>query len=445
MIWIYNILLSLGSLLWVPWMILRARKRKEPVDWKERSGDYRFKLPKGVPRLWLHAVSVGEVMAALPILREVRTQAPNLEIVLSVTTSSGHKTASEKAEGLFDHLVYYPIDVYRFVLAALVRIRPSVVAVMETELWMNFLDASHNMGVKTLLVNGRISDRSFPRAKVFGFFYRDLLRRMDRCLMQTATDADRIRELGGQSVEIYGNCKFDEALQGVEADGEHWRKELGLDPTVPVIVVGSTRSEIEEHLIVQAIKELRVQVLWAPRHLERAEPLQRTLTQEGISVKRRTVDARLAPVPDLSTSQELRSTSIAEGGVPQVLLIDTYGELSAIYSVADIVVIGGGFDRLGGQNLIQPLAHGKPVLHGPHMQNFKDVSQAALLAGATEVVSTSGELLAALKKLLADEEERTRRGKAAQKLVRANVGASRRYAEAIVEASKAPDPWKPRT
>jgi len=179
MIWIYNIFLSLGSLIWVPWMIWRAKRRKEGVDWKERSGDYKIKLQKGVPRLWLHAVSVGEVVAAMPILREVRTLAPDLEIVLSVTTSSGHQTARDKAEGLFDHLVYYPIDVYRFVLAGLVRVRPSVVAIMETELWMNFLDAAHNMGIKTLLVNGRISDRSFPRASKFRFFYHDLLTRMD--------------------------------------------------------------------------------------------------------------------------------------------------------------------------------------------------------------------------------------------------------------------------
>lgn len=433
MIWLYNIFLTLSSLFWAPWMWMRARRRKEPVNWKERSGDYPFQLKKGQPRLWLHAVSVGEVMAALPVLRAVRGLDPGLEIVLSVTTSSGHKTATDQAAGLFDHLIYYPIDVYRFVLAGLVRIRPTAFAVMETELWMNFLDAAHNIDVKTLLINGRISDRSFPRSLKLQFFYADLLKRMDRCLMQTEIDADRIKALGGQNVEVFGNCKYDQAAEGLDADPQTWRAALGINPAKPVVVIGSTRSELEEKLIAEAIKGLNAQIVWAPRHLERAEAVRTLCEARGFPVALRSAGGRFAPqsLPSPGTAQPSESGE----GVPEVLVLDTYGELSQVYSIADVVVIGGGFDDLGGQNLIQPLAHGKPVIHGPHMQNFKDVTQAALREGASVSVGTSSELAVELRRLLKDGDARKDMSVAARKLVNSNLGASQRYAEAIVSAA----------
>ncbi len=420
MIWIYNLFVTFGSLFWVPWMLWRANRRKEAVDWKERTGDYRFQLKKGKPRLWLHAVSVGEVLAAIPILKEVRLLDPDLEIVLSVTTSSGHQTAREQPEGLFDHLVYYPIDVYRFVLAGLVRVRPSVVAVMETELWLNFLDASKNVRAQTVLVNGRISDRSFPRARALRFFYKDLLKRVDRCLMQSPRDADRIKVLGGRNVEVVGNCKFDQALEGLDADPVAWRKELGIDPARPVVVIGSTRGELEERLVCDGIDSTDAQYIWAPRHLERADALEAELRARSFRVVRRSRGDRLEPT----------------GTVKEVLLLDTYGELAQVYCVADVVVIGGGFDRLGGQNLMQALAHGKPVVHGPHMQNFRDATEMAHSSGAAFTASTSQELRATLDSLLSNAELRRVAGEAASAMVKASQGSSRKYAQAIVSAAR---------
>lgn len=426
MIWIYNFFLTLGSLFWVPWMIVRSRRRKEPVNWKERTGDYTIKLKKGEPRLWLHAVSVGEVVAALPVLKAVKSLDPSLEIVLSVTTSSGHKTAVERAAGLYDHLVYFPIDVYRFVLSALVRVRPTAFAVMETELWMNFLDAAHNIGVKTLLINGRISDRSYPRSLKLQFFYEDMLKRMDRCLMQSQTDADRIKVLGGQNIEVLGNCKYDEAIEGLDADPNSWRQSLGLSAERSIIVVGSTRSELEEEFVAEALDGLDAQVVWAPRHLERSQNVAELATKHGWKVRMRSDGS--------STTNDTAAPTPANN--PSLLILDTYGELSSVYSVADVVVIGGGFDDLGGQNVIQPLAHGKPVLHGRHMQNFADVTKAALESGASQCVGSPGELNSAIKKLLSDPDDRKRRGVAAQALVNASRGASMRYAQAIVESVK---------
>lgn len=417
MIWLYNILLTLGAPIWLPWMWFRSRRRNESVDWKERTGDYRLKLEKGKPRLWLHAVSVGEVVAAQPILREVRRLAPEMEIVLSVTTSSGHRTARETETGLFDHLVYFPIDVYRFVLAALVRTRPKVVAIMETELWMNFLDAAQNIHAKTLLVNGRISDRSFPRARLFRFFYKHLLARVDRCLMQSETDAARIKELGANDVAVLGNCKFDQDV-AAGADPEAWRQALGIDANRPVVVVGSTRSEVEEALVAGALAELSCQTVWAPRHLERAEPLSSSLQNLGFSVGRRSLGDRLPQ------------------GQHPVLLLDTFGELAQVYSVADVVVIGGAFDDLGGQNIIQPLALGKPVVHGPHMQNFREAADGARRVGASRTATDSQELRQAVQAWLDSPADRAMAGQAGADWVAESRGSSTRYAQAIVDACR---------
>ena len=412
---LYNFLLTILSIFWVPWMLIRARKRGEPPNWKERCGDYDLEPRKDNKRIWVHAVSVGEVMASMPILKEVRTLLPDHEIILSVTTSSGHRTAREHAVDLYDRLVYFPIDVTRFQLAAMQHVQPAVVAIMETELWMNFLWAAKVFDARTMLINGRISDRSYKPG--LRFYYASMLKRMDRCLMQTQTDADRIKSLGAADAEVFGNSKIDQATASVEADPAYWRKELKLPPDLPVVVVGSTRGEEEEMFVIEALKGAdwsRFTIVHAPRHLERVLAVMKAYETAGAK-----------PV--------LRSNH--EPG--QVIVLDTYGELDKVYSVADIVIIGGGFANLGGQNLIQPLAHGKPVLHGPHMQNFRDVTEQADRVGAARECATPQVLEAEIVTLLNDPEARSKMGSAAQEIVKSSTGASHRYAQAIAdEAAK---------
>ena len=417
MIWIYNILLTLLSPIWVPWMLLRANKRAEKVNWKQRSGEYHLPLRKGADRLWFHAVSVGEVVACLPILREIREMNPNVEIILSVTTSSGHQTAREKAEGLFDHLVYFPIDVPRFTLNALVTTKPRVVAIMETELWLNFLWAAETVGAKSVVVNGRISDRSFPRSQKFGFFYRALFRMVHKVFAQTATDAERFRALGVKETEVLGNCKFDQAVDGLEANPAQWRSNLGLNSEDFVVVIGSTRGKEEEDLVLEALADPRlseIKVIHAPRHMETVEALAGRAQSKLGTVARR-----------------------SKGEMGRYLILDTYGELSQVYSACDVAVIGGGFEKLGGQNLIQPLAHGKPVIHGPHMMNFRDAADMASRAGASIVASTASELAEALVTLRDDEAKRRTMGANAAAMIQSNLGASKRYAAEIVALLRA--------
>jgi 3-deoxy-D-manno-octulosonic-acid transferase len=368
--------------------------------------------PAGERRVWIHAVSVGEVMAAIPILRELRARQPDLKLVLSVTTSSGHETARTRADGLYDHLVYFPIDVARFQLAAMQRVRPEVVAVMETELWFNFLWAADVFGARKLLINGRISDRSYPRSLKLRPFYRSLLGMVDRCAMQTQTDAERILALGAKSADVMGNSKFDGADEAA-GDADTWRRDLGLVSEAQTVVFGSVRAE-EFGLVAPAVSSLLrqgVQVVVAPRHIERTDELASALAAAGVT--------------------KMGRRAQGQGAQEGLLVLDSYGELSSVYAVADVVVVGGGFAQLGGQNILQPLALGKAVVFGPHMHNFRDVVAEAS-AGAAVQTHAEG-LLVEIERLLADDELRRELGSRARTLITRHTGASARYAQLIAD------------
>lgn len=422
MILLYNFFLILTSFLWWPWMILRARKRREQPDWSERAGDIRLPSAGTNPkRIWLHAVSVGEVMASLPVLTELRRRLPGWEIILSVTTSSGHETARTKAAGLYDYLIYPPIDLLRFTVRAVARAKPSALVIMETEIWYSLLWAAKELGAATVLANGRISDRSFRRSKGLKFFYRHPLALFDRLLMQTEQDKERILAMGAPKAEVLGNTKYQEAADALGADPVLWRKELGIEAEDCVIFVGSTRGEEDETPVLDGISQVlsktRLKIIWAPRHLERA--------------------------PDLAKRIEIelgKPSFRSKGEKGDITILDTYGELSQAYCVADLVIIGGGFANLGGQNLIQPLAHGKPVIHGPNMQNFRQAAEEAGLAGAALTASSGEELAAHLNSLLTDESLRRKMGEAGAALVRRHLGAAERIAAVIAE--EAESAWK---
>ena len=418
---LYNFVLTILSPIWVPWMMWRARKRKEAPNWRQRSGNYTEVVPaktKGKKRIWVHAVSVGEVIAAKPFLRELRNKVPDAEIILSVTTSSGYQTANDIDMPLFDYVVYMPIDVPKFTLRAMQRVRPEVAVIMETELWMNFLWAAKVFDAKVLVVNGRMSDRAYRTSKKVGFFYKALFKDVDRCLVQSDIDRERFESLGANHVEVFGNTKFDEAASVIAADAKEWKKKLGIPEDKLVVVVGSTRSELEENLVLDAFFALDdVVFVHAPRHLETAD---------------RIVEAFRARAA--SSGKTIGYRSKEESG--DYILLDTFGELGSVYSVADVVVIGGGFDNLGGQNLIQPLALGKPVLHGPNMFNFRDVTAASLNVGASIVCQNADELTAKIRGLLSNIEQHKQMSSAATQLVKENLGASARYASAVAEAFK---------
>ncbi|MCH8274031.1 MAG: 3-deoxy-D-manno-octulosonic acid transferase [Armatimonadetes bacterium] len=404
---IYNLLLFLLAPAWVPWMIWRAKRRREQPVWAERLGRYAISPREDRKRIWVHAVSVGEVVAARPILKELRTRLPEHELVLTCTTSTGYGIAESLKGKLIDHLFYFPVDVPAACTGAMLRVRPSVVAVMETELWMNFLNAAKFAGAKTCLINGRLSDRSFSRARRLRLFYRALLKNVDVCMMQTERDAERIRTLGAERTEVAGNSKYDET--GAPERDLDWTAELQMREGERLIVVGSARGETEEEIVLSALRGLDVRVLFAPRHIERADAIEKRARELGFEVGRRSRGQNQAAL----------------------VILDTFGELASAYHQAYAAIIGGGFDDLGGQNVIQPLAAGCPVVCGPHMRNFREPFEDAKAAGALLVAKDAPSLRGALGSLLSGPAKRDAMGEAGRRLVESRRGASERYASTI--------------
>lgn len=419
---VYSFIAVIFSPVWAFWMLRRARARNTPPNWRERVGKYQFQVPsdKGRLRIWFHAVSVGEFLAAIPILRELKFINPDCWILVTVTTSSGYLTAEQKNQesALFDELAYFPIDLPWMVGRALSRVRPHVAVLMETELWLNFLGEAQRRKIRTMLVNGRISDKSYAASQRILPYYRAAFRHLNWVGVQTSTDLKRVRTYGSTSASVVGNCKFDQAIQVVSESKETIQRRFGMSER-PTLVIGSTRGEIEEIFVNEALALIpletlrRWQIVWAPRHIERGPEIARIGKELGLEVGIRSQD---------------------ESGC--FLVLDTYGELNSVYVAADLAVIGGGFDRLGGQNLIQPLALGKPVIHGPFMENFAFAVSLADAKGAAQAVDSPAALAAAIQTLLENASERERMGESAKALIAENAGASVQYAEAIlVEAA----------
>lgn len=406
---LYSILLTVLIPVWLPAHVKRTKRRTEAPNWAERWGNYDIPSPTR-PRIWIHAVSVGEVMAAKPVLAKLKDSSPECEILITTTTSTGQEIALSLKDSLVDYVAYFPFDVPWACKRAIAQARPDIVVMMETELWFNFLHFAKRFGAKTFVANGRISDRSFEKAKRWTFFYRRVLANVDECWMQSDMDRDRMLALGGKQVLVLGNSKFDEPLPS--APSIDWQSAFEGPSDLPIVVIGSIRGESEEDFVLRALTGVSARLIVAPRHVERSGRI-----------------AALAKT--LGWSPVLRSSGEK---AKNFLILDTYGELPSVYPAADLAIIGGGFENLGGQNLIQPLAAGCPVVCGTHMQNFREAYEAALKSGAAIAVTSREELRAEVETILGDAERRAAMGRAGRALVEDHRGASTRIAAKILEA-----------
>lgn len=416
---LYNLFLVLTSPLLLVYLIWRIAVRgKSRHGWRHRLGRLPVS-PYGRKVVWVHAVSVGEVIAAIPLLQALREAFPQYHLLLTTLTPTGNATARQQIGKLVDAVGYLPIDFPITVQTALERVRPEVLIIMETELWPNLLITAYRRGVKTIIANGRLSDRSLPAYRRFRWFFSRVLRHVDAICTQSEEDARRFCLIGAlpDRVHITGNTKFDQAASGAqEVDVDALRQDLGIPAGAPVLVVGSTRAPEEERLIAEAYRRLREEfpnlcIVWAPRHVEKAEAVAEVLRQEGFHPWFRTQGT-----PNIAQEQ---------------IVLDTFGELGKVYAVGDIAVIGGSFVPLGGQNLLQPLAHGKPVIHGPHMQNFRDVAGMARQAGVAWTASNSSELVQYASRLLRDVHLREEVARRARMLIAEQQGASHRTVELV--------------
>jgi 3-deoxy-D-manno-octulosonic-acid transferase len=411
--WLYSVGLALFVLASLPAFLVRKVWRGGyPLALPERLGF--APLTPGPDRFWVHAVSVGEVMAAIPLVQALRRRWPATEVVVSTVTATGARVARTR---LGDARVAFvlPLDLASATRRAVRRVRPRCFVALETELWPNLLRALAEAGVPAVVANGRISDRSFHRYLRVRRLFRRVLDQVALFAMQSEEDARRIIAMGARAdrVLVTGNLKME--APPAEAGADHlWRRLLHLGPE-PVWVAGSTHRG-EEALVLDACLELRrggqpLCLILAPRHPERVEEVESLARGRGF-----------APV---------RRSRVGPGTPTDCILLDTVGELAGLYAVADVIFVGGSLVPLGGHNVIEPALHAKPVVFGPYMANFR--AAAALLrdAGAGIQLRDGGELVPVLRRLLDDPAERRRLGEAAWTAVRAHQGACERTVEAL--------------
>ena len=364
--------------------------------------------------IWVHAVSVGEVLAARPLISELRRRYPRLRLFLSTTTLTGQQLARRSVSDV-DAVFYLPFDWTFTVRRTLRLVRPRLFVMVETEIWPNLLRECRRQGIKTALVNGRISYRSFPRYRIVRPFFRRVLADVDRFCVQGEETSRRLQELGADParITITGSLKFD-SLDAAPVPGRGPDRVLRffrISPHRQVIVAGSTLRG-EEEIVIRAFNRLRTTsagsnalLIIAARHPERFGEVERLCRQEGLATLRRS---------ELPIDAEPRADAV---------ILDTIGELAQLYQIATAVFVGGSLIPAGGHNILEPAVYGKPIVFGPHMQNFAEIADAFLANGAAIQVRSEREFEEAMLGLVADPVRRARLGAAARALIDANRGA----------------------
>ena len=416
---LYSLVLTAGALLSLPYFLYRGLvSGKYWPSLNQRLGLLPPSIDsRGQSSIWVHAVSVGEVIATRALLPLLRESFPGKPVFVSVTTLTGKQVADRQlreADGIF----YCPFD-WRFAVQRVIsRIRPQALLVMETEIWPHMLRACHQAGAATMLVNGRISDRSYRRYRLIRPFLKRFLLPVDCFCMQNSRYAERIVDLGAdpRKVRVTGSLKFDAVVPTQGSPSQAAR----LIPADRIVLVGGSTLAPEEEILLEVFQSLRevepgLFLVIAPRHPERFDEVMKLAESRQLRVVRR------------STLQQ----PAAEG---DVMILDTLGELASIYSAADLVFMGGSLATWGGHNLIEPAAEGKPVVFGPHMSNFQEIASSFLEASAAIQVSGREELHEVLLRLLKEEGLRQDLGERARKLVEANRGAGKKTMESARQA-----------
>ncbi|HSB42135.1 MAG TPA: 3-deoxy-D-manno-octulosonic acid transferase [Methylomirabilota bacterium] len=403
---LYSALLGVGLLAYLPAFLARRRAGYRGTL-AQRFGRVGDGLP-AEPRCWIHAVSVGESAAAVPLVEGIRRRWPELGIVVSTITPTGARIVAERLAGAATHR-YFPIDLPGPVGRALDAARPRFFVAIETELWPNFLRALARQGVPAMIANGRISDRSFRRYRWVRALMRRVLADVAVFAMQTEEDARRIVALGAppDRVVVTGNLKSD-LLPEADPEEARWRQRLGLGARTRLWIAGSTHRG-EEAVVLDAFTRLRARspqltLLLAPRHPERADEVEDLIRERGLTSVRR---SRLG----------------ADAPSGSVVILDTVGELAGLYALADVVFVGGSLVPVGGHNVLEPAMRGKPVLMGPHMSNFREGAELLQQSGGGLVVKDGPALEQELARLLADPDHARGMGEAARAAFAGRQGA----------------------
>ncbi len=416
---LYNILLLLVSPLVVAVLLAKQRCRRgfparigfrvRPVA--DPSGGSR-------PLIWIHAVSLGEVVAVTPLVKELHRLHPDHRLLVSTVTETGREAVEQRLAGIAEHR-YAPLDFPWAVARAIDCWQPALYVFVETELWPNLLWGLRDRGIPAILVNGRLSSRSFARQHVTGLtsFYRSVLQSLTLCLMQSDRDVQRIVALGADPsrVKRTGNIKFDQPMPAAPVDAS-FRTSLGVGETDRLLLAGSTHAG-EEALIVEAYRNIVVQhpstvLMLAPRHIERSEDVAAMVAAAGLTAQRKS-----------------RLDSIGSG--PRVIILDTRGELARAYHEAAVAFVGGTLVPVGGHNLLEPAGWGTPVLFGPYTDHCAEIAVLLLESGGAVRVADAEDLARTICGWLDDPAAGRRIGEAARRTVVDNQGALQRSVELI--------------
>jgi 3-deoxy-D-manno-octulosonic-acid transferase len=430
---LYSLALALGMLLSLPyWLYQILRHGKYRSGLAQRLGAVPARLAndgRASPArrvIWVHAVSLGEVLAVSGLVEQMRRSFPQHRVLISTTTDTGQELARKRfgAENVF----YFPMD-FAFAVRPYLRVlRPQLVVLAETEFWPNFLRLAHADGARIAVVNARISDRSWPNYRRFRWFLGKMLAHIDLFLAQTEPDCIRLQSIGAEAgrVQVTGNLKFDVSMPPLPPIVESLRRSLAADGAGPVLVCGST-VEGEEPPLLKAFENLRVGLpravmILAPRHPERFDQVAILLRQLGISFYRR------------SQWQEKGETLAGA-----VLLVDSIGELAALYALADVAFVGGSLVPRGGHNIIEPAQSGVAIVTGNHTENFRDIVALFQSRDALRIAGLA-ELPLTLMQLLGDEVERRALGRRAKETIQSQMGATLRTLESLTKLMAERDP-----
>lgn len=424
---LYTILYTLGFVLLSPVFLYKMWKRgKYRANFTQRFGRYAPALHaqlahKTGPRCWIQAVSVGEVNIALVFLAALRTARPDVQVILTTTTSTGAALARERLPADV-HLLYFPQDFPACVRRAYDLIQPDFILLMESEVWPNHVWEAARRRVPLFLINARMSARSVRRQERVRWIFRHIFDKFTLVCAQSREDADNFSKFGAPHVAMTGNLKYDAAYpqpgQAAIAP-QQILDELGVPGTRPVLVAGSTHPGEEEILFDLLQQTPDLFLVLVPRHVERAPEIIELAKRKGIPLA-------------------LRKGSGAGGAAPPpaCLLVNTTGELKAFYGVATVIFVGKSLVGVGGQNIVEAAASGHPVICGPNMQNFKAITAEFRAAGAAIQVQDRFELQQTVRDLCRDERLRSQIVAAAQTVIERNVGATQRTVDLVVAAWK---------
>jgi len=405
---LYNLIFFLFILAYLPYFLFKG-KYKQGV--RIRLGFFSpFLLAKiKKPTIWLHAVSVGEIISAVSLLDNLRKKYPKYQLIISTITAAGNRVARQIALDK-DLVIYLPYDL-SFIVNKVIKIfSPSVFIILETEIWPNLINILTEKKIPLVIVNGRLSTTSFKKYQRIKFLLSPILRKISFYCMQTKEDAKRIIYLGAPSnkVSINGNMKFDINL----FPSKYKKSDLGLKEQDILFIAASTHQG-EEEIILKIYNEIGrkdLRLLIAPRHIERIAEIEKLVQRKGLIAQR---------ISDLNKN------------LLSVFLFDTIGKLNSLFSIADIVFIGGSLIKRGGHNILEPAFFAKPILFGKYMFNFKEIANLFLQRKGAIVINNAQELKKTICDLLDDRKKREELGKMAKQILQNNRGATQRNIEII--------------